>query len=51
VTFTSCDEAVDAVRAIRRQPVRHRRAARRLAETHFESSLVLGGLVRKLALN
>ena len=51
VTFTSCDEAVDAIRAVRRAPTRHRRAARRLAETHFESSRVLGGLVRTLALH
>ncbi len=51
VTFTSCEEAIDAVRAVRREPARHQRAARRLAEAHFESSLVLGALVRKLALN
>lgn len=51
VTFTSCDEAIDAARAIRRDPARHQRAARRLAETHFESSLVLGALVGKLGLN
>ena len=51
VTFTSCDEAIDAIRAVRREPARHRRAARRLAETHFDSSRVLGGLVRTLALH
>ena len=51
VTFTSCEEAIDAAGAVRREPGRHQRAARRLAEAHFESSLVLGALVRKLALN
>ena len=51
VTFTSCEEAIDAARAVRREPGRHQRAARLLAETCFESSLVLGALVRKLALN
>ncbi len=51
VTFTSCEQAIDAVGAVRREPGRHQRAARRLAETHFESSLVLGALVRKLGLN
>lgn len=51
VTFTSYEEAIDAIRAIQRDPARHQRAARRLAESCFESSLVLGTLVRKLALN
>jgi hypothetical protein len=51
VTFSCCAEAIDAARAVRREPARHQRAARRLAETHFESSRVLGDLVRKLALN
>ena len=51
MTFSSCEEAIDAARAVRREPRRHQRAARRLAETHFESSLVLGALVRKLAIN
>ena len=51
VTFTSCEEAVDAVRAVRREPGRHQRAARRLAEAHFESSRVLGPLARKLGLD
>ena len=51
VTFTSCDEAIDAVGAVRREPGSHQRAARRLAEEYFESSLVLGALVRKLALD
>jgi hypothetical protein len=46
--FTSLDEAVDGVRAVRREPHRHQRAARRLAEEFFDSSVVLGALVRKL---
>jgi hypothetical protein len=51
LTFTSCEEAIGAVAAVRREPERHQRAARRLAEAHFESSWVLGALVRKLALD
>jgi hypothetical protein len=51
VTFTSCEGAIDAARAVRREPARHQQAARRLAEIHFESSLVLGDLVQKLALD
>jgi hypothetical protein len=51
VTFTSCEEAIDAVGAVRREPGRHQRAARRLAEEHFESSRVLGALIRKLGLD
>ena len=51
VTFTSLEQAVDAVCAVRREPQRHQRAARRLAEQYFESSTVLRALVRKLDLD
>lgn len=51
LTFTSLEEAVDAVSAVRREPQRHQRAARRLAEEYFESSTVLRALVRKLGLD
>ena len=50
LTFTSLEQAVDAVCAVRREPQRHQRAARRLAEEYFESSTVLRALVRKLGL-
>jgi hypothetical protein len=51
VTFVSCEQAIDAVRAVRRDPARHQRAARRLAETYFDAAVVLPALVRKLDLN
>ena len=51
LTFTTCEEAIEVVDAVRREPGRHQRAARRLAETHFDSSRVLGTLVEKLALD
>ena len=35
------EQAVDAVRAVRREPASHQRAARRLAEEYFDSSAVL----------
>ena len=51
VTFVSCEQAIDAVRAVRCDPARHERAARRLAETYFDAAVVLPALVRKLDLN
>jgi hypothetical protein len=51
VTFVSCEQAIDAVRAVRREPARHQRAARRLAESYFDAAVVLPALVRKLDLN
>lgn len=50
LAFENVEEAADAVRAIRREPVRHAKAARRLAEAHFDSSIVLSSLARKLDL-
>jgi hypothetical protein len=50
LTFTSLEEAVDAVCSVQREPRRHQRAARRLAEEYFESSKVLRALVRNLGL-
>lgn len=50
LTFASLEEAVEATRAMRREPERHQRAARRLAEEHFDSSRVLESLVRRLDL-
>jgi hypothetical protein len=51
LTFTTLDEATDAVRAVRREPARHQRAARRLAEEYFDSSTVLRALAEKLCLH
>jgi hypothetical protein len=43
--FTRMEEVAEAVGAVRREPARHGRAARRLAEEYFSSRVVLGGLV------
>jgi hypothetical protein len=51
VTFGSCEQAIDAVGAVRRDRGRHERAARRLAEAYFDAAVVLPALVRKLDLN
>jgi hypothetical protein len=50
LTFTTLDEAAEGTRAISRDYTRHARAARRLAAECFDSSAVLGALVRKLDL-
>jgi hypothetical protein len=51
LTFTTLDEAIDAVRGVRREAERHQRAARRLAEEYFDSAKVLGALADKLCLS
>src|SRR4029453_13949437 len=48
LTFSTLEEAAEATRAIGRDPARHAFAARRLAESFFDSSEVLGALARKL---
>jgi glycosyltransferase involved in cell wall biosynthesis len=50
VTFASLEEAAEATRAVRREPQRHQRAARRLAEEYFDSSIVLRALAERLEL-
>jgi hypothetical protein len=50
LTFTTLEEATEATRAIERDYARHARAARRVAEDCFDSSIVLGSLTRKLGL-
>ncbi len=45
LTFRTTDEAVAGVHEIRRDYPRHSRAARALAETFFDSDLVLGALL------
>jgi hypothetical protein len=48
VTFRTVDEAASAVHEISGDYRRHARAARELAETYFDSDLVLGNLVDAL---
>jgi hypothetical protein len=49
LTFSTLDEAVAGVEAIRADPARHARAARAIAEEHFDSDKVLGRLLERLA--
>jgi len=44
LSFTDLDEAAAAVEAVRSDPGRHARAARALAECHFDSDAVLASL-------
>jgi hypothetical protein len=48
LTFSTADEAVDAVRHVFGDYARHRRAAREIAEAEFDSDRVLGRLVERL---
>jgi hypothetical protein len=48
LTFSTLDEAATGVRAIRDDYARHARAARELAEAHFDSDKVLGRLLDRL---
>ena len=50
LTFATLDEAAETAREIRRDYPRHARAARAVAMECFDSSVVLGSLVRKLGL-
>ena len=49
LTFATFDEAVAGVEQIRSDPVRHARAARRLAEREFDARSVLGRLLEEIA--
>jgi hypothetical protein len=51
IAFTTLDQAADAAASIACDPARHARAARRIAETSFDSSVVLNALVEKLELS
>ena len=51
LVFSTLDEAVAGVRSIRDNYDRHSAAARRLAETHFDSNLVLGRLMDDLGIH
>lgn len=46
--FSSGDEAAEAVRAVLADPFRHGRAARRIAERHFDSAMVLHQLLDRV---
>jgi hypothetical protein len=48
IAFSSLEEAVAAVEAVRDDPRRHARAAREIAEEHFDAGRVLGRLVEEL---
>jgi hypothetical protein len=50
ITFSTLEEAVAGVEEITRDPDRHARAARALAEEYFDSDKVLAQLLRKLGL-
>jgi hypothetical protein len=45
--FTTPEDAVDALESIVRDPARHQRAARAIAETHFDSDVVLSRVVEQ----
>lgn len=49
LTFETADEAATAVDAVASDYERHRRAARQLAEEHFDSDRVLGALLAAVA--
>ncbi|MDX1579967.1 MAG: glycosyltransferase, partial [Gemmatimonadota bacterium] len=49
IAFRDLDEAVEAVAEARRDPARHRRAARARAEAYFDSDLVLTRLAARAA--
>jgi len=48
LAFTTIDEAVAGIEAIRAEPARHGAAARALAEEHFASDRVLGRLLDRI---
>ena len=47
IAFKSVDEAINGLQAISAQPLRHSCAARRIAEIHFNSRVVLTDLLEK----
>jgi hypothetical protein len=50
LTFTTPEQAVEGARRIADDPEAHAHAARRLAEQHFDSDLVLGGVLESIGL-
>jgi hypothetical protein len=49
IAFDTLDGAADGAEELRAHPARHAAAARALAEAHFDSDRVLGGLLEALA--
>jgi hypothetical protein len=49
LAFTGLEDAVEAVRAVRTHSRRHRKAARALAEEHFDSDRVLASLLDRVS--
>jgi hypothetical protein len=50
LTFSTVGEAVEALQHVQEDYMRHARAARRLAEEHFDSDAVLTSLLRRAGL-
>jgi len=48
LAFTGMEDAVDALRRVAREPARHARRAREIAEAHFDSRRVLRQLLAEL---
>jgi hypothetical protein len=48
LSFSDLEEAVDAAEDVRRAPARHARAAREIAEEHFDAERVLSRLIDEL---
>ena len=49
LAYSTFDEAVDCLREVAAEPDKHARAARELAEAHFDSDIVLDRLLAQLA--
>jgi len=50
LTFGTADEACAAIEALGHDYLDHCRAARQIAETHFDSAIVLGSILRRVGL-
>jgi hypothetical protein len=50
LAFTTPDDAVAAIAEVRREPERHAKAARAIAEQHFAADVVLGRLCEEVGL-
>ncbi len=51
LTFGTVEEACEAIEALDDDYLEHCRAARRIAETHFDSAIVLGSILRHVGLS
>ncbi len=50
LTFRTAEEACAAIETLDHDYLEHCRAARRIAETHFDSAIVLGSILRRVGL-